>query len=158
MLISRSLTVRLITFHSLISLISLIAISMPSYCRRRYRSLLKKKKRYEGESIPDVAGMPNCMSHCSSAEALADYAALVPLIKADYNATNSPVISFGGSYGGTSKQSTWFCGRAPQERSASSNLHKDKTHSTQLFLLFLFFSFLFPFSFPLFLIHFSDQI
>ena len=95
--------------------------------------------------------MPNCMSHCSSAEALADYAALVPLIKADYNATNSPVISFGGSYGGTSKQSTWFCGRAPQERSASSNLHKDKTHSTQLFLLFLFFSFLFPFRFLFFL-------
>jgi pimeloyl-ACP methyl ester carboxylesterase len=44
--------------------------------------------------------MPNCLSHCTSAEALADYAGLVTAVKDDLNATASPVIAFGGSYGG----------------------------------------------------------
>ena len=56
--------------------------------------------RYEGESFPNVTGMPNCLSHCTSAEALADYASLVTAVKADLNATESPVVAFGGSYGG----------------------------------------------------------
>ena len=33
--------------------------------------------RYEGESFPDLVGMPDCMSHCTSAEALADFATLI---------------------------------------------------------------------------------
>ena len=57
--------------------------------------------RYEGESFPGVVGMPNCLSHCTSAEALADYASLVTAVKDDdFNATTSPTIAFGGSYGG----------------------------------------------------------
>ena len=62
--------------------------------------LVFAEHRYEGLSFPDVVGVPNCLSHCTSAEALADYAGLVTAIKDDLNATSSPVIAFGGSYGG----------------------------------------------------------
>jgi lysosomal Pro-X carboxypeptidase len=62
--------------------------------------LVFAEHRYEGESYPDVVGMPNCLSHCTSAEALADYASVVTMVKDDLNATTSPTIAFGGSYGG----------------------------------------------------------
>lgn len=62
--------------------------------------------RYEGESFPDLVGMPNCMSHCTSAEALADFATLISTIKAELEAESSPVVAFGGSYGGM--LSSWF--------------------------------------------------
>jgi len=62
--------------------------------------LVFAEHRYEGLSFPTIAGVPNCLSYCSSAEALADYANLVTTIKGDLNASASPVIAFGGSYGG----------------------------------------------------------
>lgn len=62
--------------------------------------LVFAEHRYEGLSVPEVVGVPNCLSHCTSAEALADYASLIVAIKSDLNAASSPVIAFGGSYGG----------------------------------------------------------
>eukprot|EP00050_Salpingoeca_kvevrii_P017699 m.67439 g.67439 ORF g.67439 m.67439 type:complete len:617 (-) comp7680_c0_seq1:23-1873(-) len=56
--------------------------------------------RFFGESIPHVAGVENCMAFVSSAQALADYAMLVPELKARNNLTESKVVVFGGSYGG----------------------------------------------------------
>lgn len=68
--------------------------------------LVFAEHRYEGESFPNVEGIPACMSYCSSAEALADFAALVTTIKTEMQAPNSPVVAFGGSYGGM--LSSWF--------------------------------------------------
>jgi len=56
--------------------------------------------RYFGESIPDIKGMPNCLSYLSSQEALADYATIVNVMKREWGAADSAVIAFGGSYGG----------------------------------------------------------
>ena len=68
--------------------------------------LVFAEHRYEGESFPEVEGMPNCMSYCSSAEALADFASLITTIKRERDAPTAPVIAFGGSYGGM--LSSWF--------------------------------------------------
>lgn len=62
--------------------------------------LVFAEHRYEGLSFPEVVGVPNCLSYCTSAEALADYAELIMKIKADLDAKSSPVVAFGGSYGG----------------------------------------------------------
>lgn len=54
--------------------------------------------RYEGESVPSrIDERQNCMSYCSSSQALADYARLISFL----NPGNvRPVVAFGGSYGG----------------------------------------------------------
>ena len=46
------------------------------------------------------------MAHCTSAEALADFASLITTMKQELGATSSPVVAFGGSYGGM--LSSWF--------------------------------------------------
>eukprot|EP01052_Picozoa_sp_SAG31_P048841 SAG31_NODE_10410_length_1141_cov_1.389635_1_plen_212_part_00 len=68
--------------------------------------LVFAEHRYEGESFPKLVGMPNCMAHCTSAEALADYAMLIGQIKQELDCSSSPVVAFGGSYGGM--LSSWF--------------------------------------------------
>ena len=55
--------------------------------------------RYEGDSVPHLHGVRYCISYCTSAQALADFAQLTTALKAEYR-TKSPVIAFGGSYGG----------------------------------------------------------
>eukprot|EP01059_Diplonema_ambulator_P002850 TRINITY_DN1246_c0_g1_i1.p1 TRINITY_DN1246_c0_g1~~TRINITY_DN1246_c0_g1_i1.p1 ORF type:complete len:627 (+),score=185.22 TRINITY_DN1246_c0_g1_i1:37-1917(+) len=55
--------------------------------------------RYEGESIPNMYGVDDCISYCTSAQALEDYAVLIKYLKTELS-TNAPVIAFGGSYGG----------------------------------------------------------
>jgi pimeloyl-ACP methyl ester carboxylesterase len=56
--------------------------------------------RYEGLSLPNVSSQ--CLSYASTIQALADYAAIMPLV----NPNNSALIAFGGSYGGM--LSAWF--------------------------------------------------
>ena len=68
--------------------------------------------RYYGKSIPfgDESlkpGNPELSGYLSSEQALADYANLLTYIKSTKDgASTSPVIAFGGSYGGM--LSAWF--------------------------------------------------
>ncbi|GBG30148.1 Lysosomal Pro-X carboxypeptidase [Hondaea fermentalgiana] len=64
--------------------------------------LVFAEHRYFGESYPKLDGMENCMAYVSSAQALADYAAVVPFVKnrLGLDHFHSKVIAFGGSYGG----------------------------------------------------------
>lgn len=55
--------------------------------------------RYFGESIPDIESVPNCISYLSATEAIADYAALCNRLRKN-GYSDSPIIAFGGSYGG----------------------------------------------------------
>ena len=56
--------------------------------------------RYEGESLPPLAGVEGCITYGTTAQAIADYVALVAALKEEYAAPDAPVIAFGGSYGG----------------------------------------------------------
>lgn len=55
--------------------------------------------RYEGDSFPAMRGEEDCVAGGTTAQALADYAALIAALKKEYK-TEAPVIAFGGSYGG----------------------------------------------------------
>lgn len=58
--------------------------------------------RYYGQSLPfgNNSFLPHKIDYLSSQQALADYAYLIKHLKIIYNAESSPVIAFGGSYGG----------------------------------------------------------
>ncbi|MED6206018.1 hypothetical protein PIB30_023086 [Stylosanthes scabra] len=67
--------------------------------------------RYYGESIPfgsykEAMRNASTRGYFNSAQALADYAAILLHIKKTLNAHNSPIIVFGGSYGGM--LAAWF--------------------------------------------------
>ncbi|XP_030522321.1 lysosomal Pro-X carboxypeptidase-like [Rhodamnia argentea] len=68
--------------------------------------------RYYGESIPlgmsfeEALGDANVRGYFSSAQALADYAAIILHVKQNLKARDSPVIVVGGSYGGM--LASWF--------------------------------------------------
>ncbi|KAF8009532.1 hypothetical protein BT93_J0517 [Corymbia citriodora subsp. variegata] len=68
--------------------------------------------RYYGESIPlgmsfeEALNDENIRGYFSSAQALADYAAIILHVKRNFNARDSPIIVMGGSYGG--KLASWF--------------------------------------------------
>ncbi|KAH9700254.1 prolylcarboxypeptidase-like protein [Citrus sinensis] len=67
--------------------------------------------RYYGKSIPfgsreEALKNASTLGYFNSAQALADYAEILLYIKQKYNATNSPVIVIGGSYGGM--LAAWF--------------------------------------------------
>eukprot|EP00038_Savillea_parva_P001121 m.101523 g.101523 ORF g.101523 m.101523 type:complete len:605 (+) comp10396_c0_seq1:1641-3455(+) len=73
----------------------------------KYNALLVfAEHRYEGESFPNLENITNCMSYCTSQQALADFATLIRAIKVDYTAPDAAVVAFGGSYGGM--LSAWF--------------------------------------------------
>ncbi|KAK0088072.1 hypothetical protein PV325_013260 [Microctonus aethiopoides] len=65
--------------------------------------------RYYGESLPygnkSYTNMKN-LGYLTSQQALADYVDLIEYLKSDPRMINSPVIAFGGSYGGM--LSAWF--------------------------------------------------
>lgn len=64
----------------------------------KYNALLVfAEHRYEGKSFPDLESLPNCMSYCTSQQALADFATLIRGLKSEYATPNAAVIAFGGS-------------------------------------------------------------
>ncbi|KAK9801908.1 hypothetical protein WJX73_002094 [Symbiochloris irregularis] len=61
--------------------------------------LVFAEHRYYGESKPFVKCKDH-MQYLTSEQALADYANLITILKVELDAEHSPVIGFGGSYGG----------------------------------------------------------
>lgn len=80
----------------------------------KYNALIVfAEHRYFGESFPrgptgaPLTGVKDCLGFASSAQALADYATLIQHIKLENKgAATSPVVAFGGSYGGM--LASWF--------------------------------------------------
>ncbi|WCJ41673.1 Lysosomal Pro-X carboxypeptidase [Euphorbia peplus] len=73
--------------------------------------LLYTEHRYYGKSIPfgsekEALRNASSLGYLNSAQAIADYAAIILHVKKKYSAENSPVIVFGGSYGGM--LASWF--------------------------------------------------
>ena len=69
--------------------------------------LVFAEHRYFGDSLPfGPQKVTQHMSYLSSEQALADYAALIRVLKHEYDANNAAVIGFGGSYGGM--LASWF--------------------------------------------------
>ncbi|CAN1252768.1 Lysosomal Pro-X carboxypeptidase [Linum perenne] len=67
--------------------------------------------RYYGESIPfnsreEAFSNASTLGYFNSQQAIADYAEIILHVKEQFNAGDSPVIVFGGSYGGM--LATWF--------------------------------------------------
>ena len=61
--------------------------------------LVFAEQRYYGKSQPQ--GSAGRFDYLSTEQVLADYASLLPDLKASLNASACPVVAFGGSYGGT---------------------------------------------------------
>ncbi|KAG2492517.1 hypothetical protein HYH03_009182 [Edaphochlamys debaryana] len=62
--------------------------------------LVFAEHRYYGESVPYGKNVRKHMRYLGAEQALADYAELIWEIKEEYDAHDSAVIGFGGSYGG----------------------------------------------------------
>ena len=65
--------------------------------------LVFAEHRYYGESMPfgnKSLSDPKYLGYLNSEQALADYVDLIGYLKSDPKTKNSPVIIFGGSYGG----------------------------------------------------------
>ncbi|CAD7698965.1 unnamed protein product [Ostreobium quekettii] len=56
--------------------------------------------RYYGNSVPSGGEGKKAKQYLTTEQALADYAEFISGLKCQLNATNSPVVGFGGSYGG----------------------------------------------------------
>lgn len=55
--------------------------------------------RYYGKSLPSGSEGKKTKQYLTTEQALADYAEFISGLKYQLNATNSPVVGFGGSYG-----------------------------------------------------------
>lgn len=75
--------------------------------------MLALQHRYYGKSIPyggdkSIAySNKSTLGYLSSTQALADYATLVIDLKNNLTANDSPVVVFGGSYGGSMCKCFW---------------------------------------------------
>eukprot|EP00043_Microstomoeca_roanoka_P020441 m.249570 g.249570 ORF g.249570 m.249570 type:complete len:554 (+) comp17167_c0_seq1:4290-5951(+) len=66
-----------------------------------YKALLVfAEHRYYGKSQPFPPNTPGCMNWLTTEQAMADDAILIRELKQSLNLTSSPVVGFGGSYGG----------------------------------------------------------
>ena len=45
--------------------------------------------RYEGESIPTLVGLRDCLAFCTSSQALADFAVLIDTLRKEYTPPGS---------------------------------------------------------------------
>lgn len=66
--------------------------------------LVFAEHRYEGLSVPDVKGLPNCLAYCTVEQALADYAVVADWVKRTFG--TKKLVAVGGSYGGM--LASWF--------------------------------------------------
>lgn len=65
--------------------------------------LIFAEHRYYGESLPygnESYTEPKYLGYLTAQQAMADFVDLIEFIKSDQNLKHSPVIAFGGSYGG----------------------------------------------------------
>lgn len=62
--------------------------------------LVWAEHRYEPMTHPSLQGTQNCYAYCTTAQALADFSALIGHVKLEFGAAESPAVAFGGSYGG----------------------------------------------------------
>ncbi|KAJ8598873.1 hypothetical protein CTAYLR_009964 [Chrysophaeum taylorii] len=62
--------------------------------------------RYEGESVPRIEGVRDCLGYCTIEQALADYAKAVAWLRETYASSELAVVAVGGSYGGM--LAAWF--------------------------------------------------
>ena len=62
--------------------------------------------RYYGTSLPYADGTPGCLAYLTTEQAMADFAYLIDHVRQTMGAAHSPVIGFGGSYGGM--LGAWF--------------------------------------------------
>jgi len=76
------------------------------YAQRFNALIVSAEHRFYGDSIPTQDLSTENLRYLSSSQALADFAALVYEVKSLYNAADSKVVSFGGSYSGA--LSAWF--------------------------------------------------
>lgn len=68
--------------------------------------LVFAEHRYYGSSIIFQPGTKNCMNWLTTEQAMADFATLIRFLKISLHTESSPVIGFGGSYGGM--MGSWF--------------------------------------------------
>ena len=66
--------------------------------------------RYEGKSLPPLEGVEDCIAYGTTAQAIADYVALVEALRKQY-ATKAPVVAFGAQFPSifTLFDSTFIC-------------------------------------------------
>lgn len=62
--------------------------------------LIWAEHRYEPLTHPNLVGSTDCFAYCTTAQALVDFTKLIAEVKQQHGAQDSPVIAFGGSYGG----------------------------------------------------------
>ena len=83
------------------------------YAARARAMLVGIEHRFYGDSIPGdgTLSTANLKQYLSADQALADYAAVISHVKAQYNTPSSKVVTFGGSYSGS--LSAWMRQKYP---------------------------------------------
>jgi pimeloyl-ACP methyl ester carboxylesterase len=90
--------------------------------------LIFAEHRYYGKSLPFGQDTRKHMRWLSAEQALADYAVLIHNFKAENSLDSSPVIGFGGSYGGM--LAAWARLKYPHVRHALHCLKSAQTGTT----------------------------